>query len=140
MCYIINFSMSFMSRDQHLCLNKFYTQKNLTLPVLIIFLPIFDVFIHKLDTVTGRDITNPTIVFCIFYTQVGHNHRPRHKQSNDFFCIFFIHKLDTITGRDITNPTIFFAYFYTQIGHNHRPRRNQSNDFLHIFFYKFCVV
>jgi len=54
MYYMINFSTSFISRDQHLCLNKFYTHtQNVSLPILIIFLHIFDVFIHKLDTIIG---------------------------------------------------------------------------------------
>lgn len=42
----------------NLWLSNFYTYKNL---ILTIFLPVFDIFIHNLDTITGQDITNPEI-------------------------------------------------------------------------------
>lgn len=67
-CYIITFKMWFTSRGEHVWLSSFYTHKHIS-TILIICLPIFDVSIHNLDTITGQDIIKPTI-FKRFYTNL----------------------------------------------------------------------
>jgi len=64
--YIIRFSISFMSRGLHFRSNSFYTHKNLISTISAIFLPIFHIFLHNLDTIPGQKNNNPTI-FKQFY-------------------------------------------------------------------------
>jgi len=59
--YVIRFSISFTSRGLHFRFNRFYTHKNLISTIFAIFLPIFDIFIHNLGTITGQENNNPTI-------------------------------------------------------------------------------
>jgi len=54
--------MSFNSRGQHLWLNK-----NLISTILTICVPIFHVFIHNLDKLTGQDFTKHDDFYVILY-------------------------------------------------------------------------
>jgi hypothetical protein len=59
------FNGFYRSCGQILSPNNFYTYTNLISPILTIFLPTFDVFMHTLDTNTGQNITNTTICVCL---------------------------------------------------------------------------